>query len=183
MFDEPMQLALGLLTGFLFGFFLQKGRVAKFRVIMGQFLLRDFTVAKIMVTAIAVGAAGFWTLTAFGMATLQVKTAALGGVIVGAVLFGIGIAILGYCPGTGVAACGEGRRDAMVGVGGMFFGAFAYVLLYPALKSLINALGNLGNVTLPQVTRLPAWTYVVALAVAALLVWLLAGSHRREAME
>ena len=177
------RLILGLLTGFLFGFLLQKGRVAKFRVIMGQFLLRDFTVAKIMITAVAIGAVGVWTMIALGLTTLQPKPAALGSLIVGALLFGIGIAILGYCPGTDLAACGEGRRDAMMGAAGMLCGAFAYVLLQPGLKWLTDALGNWGRVTLPQVTRLPAWTYIAALVITALLVWLLAGSHRREAVE
>lgn len=49
MFDTPGKLALGLLTGIVFGFLLQKGRAAKFHVIVGQFLLRDWTVVKIMV--------------------------------------------------------------------------------------------------------------------------------------
>ena len=45
----------------------------------------------------------------------------------GAVCFGVGMAAFGYCPGTSVAGCGEGRRDAMVGVLGMFAGAALYV--------------------------------------------------------
>ena len=40
MFEPLPRLLLGLFTGFLFGVLLQKGRVAKYRVIVGQFLLR-----------------------------------------------------------------------------------------------------------------------------------------------
>ena len=58
MFDPPLKLLLGLITGILFGFLLQKGRVAKFPVIVGQFLLRDFTVLKVMLSAVVVGAVG-----------------------------------------------------------------------------------------------------------------------------
>ena len=116
MFDSPEKLALGLISGIAFGFLLQKGRVAKFHVIVGQFLLKDWTVLKVMLTAVAVGAVGVWAMVSLGMASLTIKPAAFGGVIVGAVLFGVGMAIFGYCPGTSVAACGEGRRDAMVGV-------------------------------------------------------------------
>jgi hypothetical protein len=50
MFESPDKLILGFLTGVLFGFLLQKGRVAKFEVIVGQFLLRDWTVVKTMGT-------------------------------------------------------------------------------------------------------------------------------------
>ena len=170
MFDLPEKLLLGFITGVAFGFLLQKGRVAKFRVIVGQFLLKDWTVFKVMLTAVAVGAIGVWIMVALGWASLSVKPAALGGVIVGALLFGTGMSIFGYCPGTSVAACGEGRRDAMVGVAGMLVGALVYVALFPSLQSLVNALGNLGEVTLPSLTGLSPWIFVGALALIALLV-------------
>lgn len=38
MFESPDRLVLGLATGIVFGFFLQKGRVAKYQVILGQLL-------------------------------------------------------------------------------------------------------------------------------------------------
>ena len=62
------------------------------------------------------------------------------------------MAALGYCPGTSLAALGEGRRDALAGVGGMFLGAFAYVGLRPQLKPLIEA-GDYGKKTLPELLR------------------------------
>ena len=58
MFDSPGKQILGLLTGVVFGFLLQKGQVAKHAVIVGQLLFRDWTVAKIMGTAVAVGTVG-----------------------------------------------------------------------------------------------------------------------------
>ncbi|MBA3481105.1 MAG: YeeE/YedE family protein [Pirellulales bacterium] len=172
MFDSPTKLALGFLTGFLFGFFLQKGRVAKFEVIVGQFLFKDWTVVKVMGTAVAVGAVGVYALVAADLATLHIKPALLGGVFVGAVCFGIGMAVLGYCPGTSVAGCGEGRRDAMVGVAGMLAGAALFVAMFPALQPLINGLGNLGEVTLPELTHTSPWLWVAGLAIAAAGAWL-----------
>ena len=71
MFDSADKLALGLLTGIVFGFLLQKGRVAKYEVIVGQFLFKDWTVVKTMGTAVVVGAVGvhaliaIWTLRLF----------------------------------------------------------------------------------------------------------------------
>lgn len=56
--EAPSRLLLGLVTGILFGFFLHKGGVSKYAVITGQFLLRDFTMMKMMMTAIIVGGAG-----------------------------------------------------------------------------------------------------------------------------
>lgn len=113
MFDPFWKLALGLLTGVLFGFLLQKGRVAKYQVILGQFLFKDWTVVKIMGTAVVVGAVGIFALLPTEAVSLHIKPLVWGGIIAGGLLFGVGMTLLGYCPGTGVAACGEGRKDAM----------------------------------------------------------------------
>ena len=85
----------------------------------------------------------------------HIRPALLGGVLLGGVCFGVGMAALGYCPGTSVAGCGEGRRDAMVGVLGMFAGAALYVALYEQLAPVVNSLGDWGKITLPEVTQAP----------------------------
>jgi uncharacterized membrane protein YedE/YeeE len=79
---------------------------------------------KIMLTAIVVGGAGVYALFGMGaIESLHIKNATLWGNLVGGAIFGIGMAILGYCPGTGVAAIGDGSRDAITGVIGMVVGA------------------------------------------------------------
>ena len=187
MFDTPERLLLGLVTGVLFGVLLQKGQVAKFSVIVGQFLLKDWTVAKIMGTAVVVGSVGVHALVANGHANLHVKPFLVGGVLLGGVCFGVGMAVFGYCPGTGVAACGEGRRDAMVGVLGMLAGALAFVVAFPALQPVIKGLGDLGKVTLPGVTGTSPWLWVaglVGIGIAAFVLlsssgkWVAFGQHR-----
>lgn len=165
MFESPLRLLLGLVTGIAFGFLLQKGRVAKHGVIVGQLVLRDFTVLKIMLTAIAVGAVGYWGLVALGATDVEVKPAQMGGVLLGALLFGSGLAVLGYCPGTTLAAAGEGRRDAIAGVLGMVTGAFAFVLGFPVLGDVQKAVIDWGKVTLPDATRVAPAFYVIGLAV------------------
>ncbi|MDE3166670.1 MAG: YeeE/YedE family protein, partial [Acidobacteriota bacterium] len=109
--DPAGKLLLGLLTGFAFGILLQKGQVTKYPVIVGQLLLRDFTVLKTMLTAVVTGGIGVYILKALGLASLHVKPAQLVAVCGGGVIFGVGMVILGYCPGTGVAAAAEGRGD------------------------------------------------------------------------
>lgn len=175
MFDSPDKLALGLLTGIMFGFLLQKGRVAKYHVIVGQFLLKDWTVVKIMATAVIVGAIGVYALLVAGAVSLHIKPMLLGGVLIGAVLFGIGMVVLGYCPGTSVAACGEGRRHAMVGVPGMLMGAGLFVALYPMLQPVIKGLGDMGKVTVPETLGVSPWMIIGGLVIAAVLTLLLTG--------
>jgi uncharacterized membrane protein YedE/YeeE len=180
MFELPEQLLLGLVTGIGFGFLLQKGRVAKYHTILGQLLLKDWTVVKVMTTAIVIGAAGVYALVALGAARLDIWPLQVAGVLIGAVLFGIGLAVFGYCPGTGMAGSGEGSRDAMIGVVGMIMGAGVFVAAYNWLEPLMLALGDLGKLTIPDVLAVSPWIVIVALAaVVAIALGILEAYERR----
>ena len=106
------KLMFGLVTGFIFGFLLQKGQVVKYEKIVGALRLRDLTIIKFMLSAILVGMVGIHLMKDFGLIELEIKSAALGANIIGGLIFGIGFGLLGYCPGTAVGAVGEGRADA-----------------------------------------------------------------------
>jgi uncharacterized protein len=138
---------LGLVTGVAFGALLQRGRVSRYEVIEKQLLSRDSRVVKTMATAALVTGLGVHALVRSGLTKKDVKPMKLGGIVGGAALFGSGLAVAGYCPGTSLAAVGEGKRDAMAVVLGMFAGAVAFVATYPHLKPLIDA-GDLGKRTL-----------------------------------
>ena len=188
--DKPGLILGGLLAGVAFGFLLQKGQVAKYRVILGQFLFTDYTVLKIMLTAIVVGAIGVWGMLQLGMIQhLQVKPAILAANAVGGLIFGLGMALLGYCPGTGVAAMGEGSRHARWGFAGMIAGAAAFAAAFPALEKGFMKLGEVAvttgdkatnKVTLPDVTGVSPWVYIAALAVISLVVFALIGRWERQ---
>jgi uncharacterized membrane protein YedE/YeeE len=134
--DSPLVLLSGLGMGFLFGFLLQRGGVSDANVIIKQFLFTDFTVIKIMLTAIILGAVGFAVLNAYHLIPPAVITAPHLGVIVGGLLFGVGMATLGLCPGTCVAAVGQGSRDAWLGILGMLAGALLFVPLAPWFQKM-----------------------------------------------
>jgi uncharacterized membrane protein YedE/YeeE len=165
MFESPAQLVLGLVTGIAFGFLLQKGRVAKYQVILGQLLLKDWTAFKIMISAMLTGAIGVYALRAADVTYLDIWPFQPAAMLLGALLFGIGIAVIGYCPGTGMAGAGEGSRDAAVGVLGMITGAGMFVASYGALEPVALALGDLGKVTVPAVLGVSPWIVIAALAV------------------
>jgi uncharacterized protein len=180
MFESAGQMVLGLVTGIAFGFLLQKGRVTKHGVILGQLLLKDWTVIKIMMTAIVVGAIGVYALVALGVARLDVWPFQVAGVLLGALLFGIGLALIGYCPGTGLAASGEGSRDAIVGVLGMITGAGIFVATFQWLEPVILALGDAGKLTVPDLLGLSPWIVIAGLAaVAGTGMWLIERYERR----
>lgn len=166
MFEPLHRMLGGLAIGIVFGFLLQKGQVAKHRVIMRQLTLERWTVAKIMATAIVVGGLGIYAMLPTGAVSLHVKPLLLGGVLLGGVSFGLGLALLGYCPGTAVAACGEGRRDAMVGVLGGLTGAGVFVLFHELWTGVQRLGGDHAEITLPAATGVPSWVWLGGLGLA-----------------
>jgi uncharacterized membrane protein YedE/YeeE len=173
--DPYGKILLGLGSGVVFGVLLEKGGVARHEAIIDQLLLRDARVATVMGTAVAVGALGFHALEERGLTKLSIKPLHPNGIIAGAVMFGAGLALLGYCPGTGVAAAGAGRRDAAVGALGMLAGAIAFTQLYPRMKPVLEK-HNLGKLTLPRATHTQRWPWLAGIAAA------MAGSAARSAL-
>jgi len=126
------QLLMGLLVGIPFGFLLQKGGATRYDVIIGQLLFTDFTVVKIMLSAIVVGTLGVHALRSRGLVQLHPKPGSVGASAIGSLIFGLGFGTLGYCPGTVAGAVGQGSLDALFGgVVGIFIGAGLFAHLYP----------------------------------------------------
>ena len=159
--ESAGKLLLGLFSGAAFGALLRRGHASRSDLIMRQLQLEDASIVKIMATAVAVGAAGVHALARAGRGKIDVKPLQLGGIVGGGLVFGTGLALLGYCPGTSLAAVGEGRRDALAGVLGMLAGAGLFVQAYPALEPLISA-GDRGKVSLAPPGRSP-WPWVAGI--------------------
>lgn len=160
-------LVSGVGFGIIFGILLHKGSVTDYNIIVNQFRLRDFTVVKIMLTAVVVGGIGVAVLNGMGMTNWHIKPADLLAVALGAAVFGTGMAICGYCPGTGLAAIGTGSLHALASFVGMLLGAAAYALSYPWVKANILPVASLGKVRLPEVLHVPGWALYALLAFAA----------------
>lgn len=148
--DSLKQLLLGLCFGIAFGFLLQKGGVAKFEVLLGALLLTDLTVMKIMLTAILVGMLGIFGMHGLGLVKLHVKPTRYAANVIGGLIFGIGFALLGYCPGTGAAALGQGNLDAVAGILGLLAGSYLYAECSRMLSSTVLTWGNRGGIMLPD---------------------------------
>jgi len=164
-------LAWGLAFGIVFGFVLQKGGATKYDVIVAQLLLTDFTVLKIMLSAVVTGMLGIYLMKSLGWVQLYPKSGSVGMNVIGGLIFGVGFAVLGYCPGTIAGAIGNGFLDALVGgVIGIWLGAGLFAALYPKLRKGILAKGDYGDVTLPRLLKVNDWIVVIPAAVLIILV-------------
>ncbi len=178
-FADPRTLLLGAITGLVFGFLLQKGAVTRYNVIVNQFRFKDFTVLKTMLTAIVVGAIGIYVMHGLGLIEgLHVKAATLAMNAIGGAIFGVGMTLLGYCPGTAVAAAGQGSRDALVGIAGGLVGAFAYAEAYPWIARHIEPLAAYGKLTFPEILHVSPWMLIVPLTLLASMLFIIL--ERRE---
>ena len=179
MFEElrensRMQRGVGLCIGLVFGFLLYLGGVTQYNVIIGQLLLTDYTVIKVMLSAVVVGMIGIYSMKQFGIVNLHPKPGSIGSTVIGGLIFGMGFAILGYCPGTVAGAVGQGSLDALFGgVVGILIGAGIFAALYPVLSKAVFQKGEFKSLTIPELLKVNPWTIVIPMAV--LIVGFLAG--------
>ncbi len=167
------ELIYGLVTGAIFGFLLQKGRVIRYDKQLAALRLKDMTIVKFMFTTVLVAMVGVYLLKDLGVVKLSIKSTVLGGNIIGGLIFGAGWALIGYCPGTSLGALGEGRWDAVWGIVGMVVGAGLFAEAYPMLKASVLTWGSFGKITIPQALGINHW-FVIAFFVAAgccMFVW------------
>lgn len=173
--NKKVQLLIGLIIGILFGFLLQQGGVTKYDVIINQLLLQDFTVLKIMISAAITGMLGIYFLKQVGLAQLHPKPGSIGSSVIGGLIFGIGFAVLGYCPGTIAGAVGNGYLDALFGgLIGIIIGSGIFANLYPKLQGILKK-GDFKTLTIPDLfKKTNPWIIVISSAVilTTFLVWI-----------
>jgi uncharacterized membrane protein YedE/YeeE len=153
-----------ILWGFMFGAILQYARLNRYDTIAGMAVRQDFTVAKAIAFTVGLGILLLQAEIALGYGDYHVKPLLLAGIAGGGVLFGMGMAILGYCPGTVAVSLGQGYVDALFGILGGLCGALAYAVLYPQLSPLLGP--DLGTLSLRSLVpnSLLFWAGSVALA-------------------
>lgn len=156
---------LGLLTGILFGFILQKGRVLRFEKQIGMMLLEDMTILKFMLSAVITGMIGLHILSDAGYITLSHKSMNIGALAVGGTLFGLGWSVMGFCPGTSVGALGEGRWHALWAIAGMVTGAAIFAEMYPFFTRTVLAWADLGSISITDITGFNHWTAISLLLI------------------
>ena len=91
-----MILLAGLITGILFGFFLQKGQIVKYDKQIGALIFEDFTIFKFMFSAIITATILLWLFKDLGWVSFHAKPMRIVADIVGGTIFGLGWGLIGY---------------------------------------------------------------------------------------
>jgi uncharacterized membrane protein YedE/YeeE len=175
---------LALFLGVFFGFSLNKAGLTKYHKIVNVFRLSDLAVLKFMMTALVVSMSGLFVLRGLGLLTFPTVPATyVVGNLVGGLVFGVGMALAGFCPGTCAAGAGEGKLDYIIpGFLGFLVGAVLYGLTYSLIFPPISAIANIGNVVIPDLWDLNPYLTVVVFALMSVLLFYLIdrmGMHRK----
>ena len=168
-----------LIFGFLFGAILRYAKLNRYNSISGLAMLNDFTVAKSIATAIGMGIILINVEIGLGLASYHVKPLIFGGVILGGLIFGSGMAILGYCPGTLPVSAGEGSLDALIGIVGGLFGGLIYTALLPTMENFLGP--NAGKLSLKTVIDSNGFVfYALILIIGLAFIWIAFLLHNKE---
>jgi len=118
------------IIGLLFGGIVQYTHVGKFEKIAGFSMLKDTIVPKMLFLAVGISSIGIYFMVEMDFASYHIKPVMLGGLIIGGILFGVSMAIMGKCPGTGPISIAEGHIDTMVGAIGGLIGGLVFTVYY-----------------------------------------------------
>lgn len=163
-------LPLALLIGAAFGACLEMAGLGNANKLAGQFTLYDFSVFKVMFSAILTAMLGaFWLgrLDFIDLASLYVPETYLAPQVAGGLVFGAGFVLCGLCPGTACVAAASGRGDGVAVMAGLFAGMLLTGLALPRFEHFYAGT-NLGAFTLADAAGLPYGVVVAGVVLVAL---------------
>ena len=127
-----------------------------------------------------VGGVGVAILHGYDLAQFHIKPLNTLAVGLGAAIFGVGMVLYGYCPGTGLAALATGRVDALAGMVGMLLGGVAYAFSFDWVAVHILPVGAFGKLRIPELLSLPEWVCYLGLLAMSVGTFYLIGRHEPE---
>ncbi|MDX8338353.1 YeeE/YedE thiosulfate transporter family protein [Draconibacterium sp. IB214405] len=161
---------IAILIGVAFGFILEASGFSSSRNLAGVFYGYNFVVLRVFFTALIVAMVGLMYFDYVGWLNLSqifVLPTFLTPMIVGGVIMGVGFVIGGFCPGTSFTGIAIGKLDAVFFAIGLYLGIFGFSLAFPLFEDFFTS-GDMGNVTLMDITGIPASYFAVAFTVMAL---------------
>ncbi len=161
---------IAILLGVAFGFILEASGFSSSRNIVGVFYGYNFVVLRVFFTAVIVAMVGLLYFDYFGwidLAKIFILPTYVTPMITGGVIMGVGFIMGGFCPGTSFTAIAIGKLDGLVFTVGLYLGIAGFTLVYPYIADFYNS-GYLGNITLTELTGIPAQWFALTFTIVAL---------------
>ncbi len=186
---HELGLVFGVLSGFGFGFVLERAGFGRAQKLVGQFYGYDMSVFKVMFTAVVTAMLVVVVASASGLTEFKLiadhatSETFLVPFAVGGALVGMGFVMSGYCPGTSYVAMASGKIDGLLTVLGTVVGQVIWAELEwrPGFARLHGAT-PLGNFYLWDLLHLPAKAgpAILAPAVVVMAVACFIGAEKVE---
>ena len=141
-----------IFIGITFGFILERAGFGRATHIAPVFFFRNLRVSKIMVNAILT--ASCWiTLSVYNgwldYNQIFIPDTYIWPYLVGGAMFGIGMVMSGWCPGTAVIGLAKGKIDAVAFLLGVIVGMFIYFDQFDKIADFANS-GYVGKFTIDK---------------------------------
>lgn len=133
---------LAIPIGIIFGFGLFHAGFTDSRRIAWAFYFKDVSVPVVMFSAIATGMLGLWGLSLIGVLDISrvyMLPTFLLPMAIGGLIFGLGMVIGGYCPGTAAGAVATGKIDGVVFLIGFLIGSLVFGDFFPVWGDFYNS--------------------------------------------
>ncbi|MBD3274135.1 MAG: YeeE/YedE family protein [Candidatus Marinimicrobia bacterium] len=152
-----------LILGMGFGISLQKTQLTKYSTIVNVFRFKDLTVIKFMLTVLITAMPLIFFMRDAGMVSLaNVNPTYFAGNFFGGMIFGVGMAAAGFCPGTVAGGIGQGSLDYLIPGGlGFMVGAYLFGDTYTTVFTKLSSIGNIGQVTIPTWLNVNHWLVII----------------------
>ncbi len=168
-----LNLFYGLLIGVGFGYVVERAGFARAIHIAPTFYFRNLRVPQMMISAIVTSATWMIIAVYFGWVDFPqvfIPTTFVWPYLLGGIIFGVGMIMSGWCPGTAVVGAAVGRLDAVVFIFGMLAGMFVYFINFHKFIDFANG-SNIGRFTLNKLVG--GNIYVAYLATIVIVIGLM----------
>lgn len=171
--DGNTNLLYGLIIGIVFGYILERTGFGSSKHIASIFYFKNLRVSQTMISAIVTAATWIVIASYFGWIDYNQMFIPLVYVwpyLVGGIIFGTGMAIAGWCPGTAVVGFASGKIDAVVFMLGMLSGMYVFFVEYDKIADFVNS-GYIGRYTIDKLVGGNMYTtsYLVTIILAICL--------------
>lgn len=166
-------LLYGLIIGIFFGFILERVGFGNSKIIASIFHFKNLRVSQTMISAIVTAATWILIASYFGWIDYNqifIPLVYVWPYLAGGVIFGIGMAMAGWCPGTAVVGFATGKIDAAVFMLGMLSGMYVYFIEFDKISNFANS-GYVGRYTIDKLIGGNMYTtsYLVTVVLAICL--------------